>query len=421
METFGIVGKSNARENSSANNDAVIEGAHTAAPGHSVKLKSSEIPSTISADRANARFLALDFVRFLMALCVVLFHYEIFISPNVPLDQKWFGGFDAAVDFFFMLSGFVICHSYGNTTWNFEGYLNYIQRRIARIYPLHLATLFVFIIALGFAGFFGVSINNGARYDLWDIPAQLLLVHSWGVQDHLSFNHVSWSVSAEFFLYLIFPILLTIVRQDGIIKSLVFLICIIALLSFLTGDTSQKHWMSRSYDFGILRAVPSFFLGIILWHLWFQYSPTRQLSWFWPILSTMIALVLMVIQAPGELMLGVFAVCILLTAMTEFNREFGGVTSRVMKTLGDASYGLYMLHPLVGLAMFKVIVPKVSWLTEMPILAAFLAFCLSLVAALISYKVFESPMRRWMSHPVWRVKSPQLPKVLGEEKKESVA
>ena len=143
-----------------------------------------------------------------MALLVVIFHYEMLVAPEVGPNQRSFIGFDAAVDFFFILSGFVICHAYEGRTWDVPSYLDYVRRRLARIYPLHIATLLAFIVAAALAGFVGVPLNNSEKFAFSELPFQVFLVHAWGVSDRLTFNDVSWSISAEFFLYLLFPAIL---------------------------------------------------------------------------------------------------------------------------------------------------------------------------------------------------------------------
>ncbi|MBU2582948.1 MAG: acyltransferase [Alphaproteobacteria bacterium] len=346
---------------------------------------------------AKQRFVVLDFLRFLMAICVVAFHYEIFIRPGVPPESRVFGGFDAAVDFFFILSGFVICHSYGDADWTAGKFTDYIRKRIARIYPLHIVTLMAFVCAYGLVASFGVSTGDGERYNASHIPAQLFLVHAWGVSDRLSFNHVSWSISAELFLYLVFPLLALAVRRIGILPAVLAIICCCFVLQLATHGLLVTHWLYRTYDFGILRALPSFAAGIVLWHVWAQRSADFNMPWRWPIIALALCVLLMAAQPPREIIIGAFAVAILLTALAETRGGVGPRFGLVMKSLGDASYGLYMLHTLVGLFIFKAAMPKIEWLGENQLAAALLAFVLSLMAALLSYRLFEVPARRWIN------------------------
>jgi peptidoglycan/LPS O-acetylase OafA/YrhL len=347
-------------------------------------------------ERGTVYFVALDGLRFLMALLVVLFHYEMLVVPEASADQRKFMGFDAAVDFFFILSGFVICHANERRSWDLRSYMDYLRRRLARIYPLHAATLLTLIGMTTLASFIGVTLNNPERFAISEIPSQIFLVHAWGVSDRLTFNDVSWSISAEFFLYLIFPAVLIGVRQVGVGKASAGLATIILMLAWLTGGAMEPHWMRRTYEFGILRAFPSFVLGVILWHVWAARRLTIS-SWRWPIVLSLLALALMLFDAPRELTLCVFGWIVVLTATVEAQRPVSGKWNLWIRRLGDVSFGLYMIHSLVGLMLFKALVPKIELLNEMRIIAAIVAFMLSLALAAASYRYLEAPARRWIT------------------------
>lgn len=357
-----------------------------------------------AADRVaaapDAHFIGLDALRFLMAFCVLLFHYEILISPRIAPEQRLFGAFDAAVDFFFMLSGFVICHVYSRTRWTAPNYASYLWRRIARIYPLHLLTLAACLAVVALAAISGMKVNNLGRYELADLPAQLLMVHAWGVSDHLSFNTVSWSISAEFFVYLVFPLLLAFVRAAGVVRAAIAVVALMTALSFVTSLIAEPHWLRRSYDFGALRALPSFAAGIVLWHLW-RRGRVSRLPWTDALAAaaaTTAAAALMLAQAPRETMLVAFAATILLAARAETTSPLSGPIAAVLRVLGNASYGLYMLHLMIGMAIFKIAVPRVAVLRDTPELAAVAAFVISLLAAIVIYRVFEAPARKLLTH-----------------------
>src|SRR3954454_23635049 len=142
--------------------------------------------------RRPSRLDALTGLRFWFAFLVVVHHSL----------QHWFGNrvYPVAdfgyigVDFFFVLSGFVLTWSWrpevsaGRFWWN----------RVARIWPLHLTTLVLAVVAG-----VGVAISGVA------LVPNLLLVQAWWPQQHVyfGFNAVSWSLSCEVFFYLCFPVL----------------------------------------------------------------------------------------------------------------------------------------------------------------------------------------------------------------------
>ena len=84
-------------------------------------------------------------------------------------------------------------------------YFDFIKRRLARIYPLHLATL-TFYVGIGLLVILGVMrVTDPAKYNFSELLPNLLLAHAWTPNADISFNYVSWSISAEFFVYLLFP------------------------------------------------------------------------------------------------------------------------------------------------------------------------------------------------------------------------
>lgn len=158
------------------------------------------------------KLLPLESLRGLAALTVVIFHFGVGSHFNNPFTLNGF----LLVDFFFVLSGFVIALSYLHRLSNITSLLTFQKKRFWRLYPLHLLMLVVFF------GF------NLAKYILSDQiqfakPAfsedffleflfNLLLLHNW-VLPTLTLNVPSWSISAEFFTYLIFGITVLFVKN----------------------------------------------------------------------------------------------------------------------------------------------------------------------------------------------------------------
>ena len=173
------------------------------------------------------RFEALDSWRGLCALLVVVFHLNQDIHWSL-LDAQFVHRFDRFVDFFFVLSGFVIASSYERRLGQGYGIVAFALRRFGRIYPLHLVTLAAM---LAFAllrrplveGRFDQSlVFNGGIFDASAIFTNLTMLHGVGFENHLTWNYPSWSISAEFYTYLLFAgVLEELDRAIGVDRDVV--------------------------------------------------------------------------------------------------------------------------------------------------------------------------------------------------------
>ncbi|OSI76168.1 acyltransferase family protein [Bradyrhizobium canariense] len=333
------------------------------------------------------RFVVLDFYRFVAALGVFIFHLKTIDSGIAPI---WNGSYGLFVDMFFILSGFVISYSYPSDARGLKAYSRFMIRRIARIYPLHFLTLLVFVLLIGF------GLDRSARSTPLDFLYNLVLLQAWGVTDHLSFNSPSWSISAEFFCYLIFPLLMLLARK---VHPLV-LAAIVAALYLVLAHGHLPIWQERSqmyganYDYGMLRALPSFLNGILLAILFRLSHPYRQK----PVVFAGVALfgisvLVLNIFAKPDLAIILFSCAILLTAVGEsaFVQIPG---SRLLGRLGNTSYSIYMLHDAVLIAVFKPLWTALGLRPDQFGLFALACCAILTIIADRTYAYFENPARR---------------------------
>ena len=207
-------------------------------------------------------------LRFLAAMWVVLFHYwpHLAVAGTPQLVAKGYLG----VECFFVLSGFILCHVY---LAPFEAgrfnYGDFIWARIARIYPLHIATLVAMGLMAGAALAVGLTVDSSVL-SLSALPANLALVQAWGFSPVAGWNHPSWSISAEWFAYLSFPVFaaaaLALRRWPGIAVACALALMAVTYVGFarITGFSLTRATIS----WGALRIVPCFFLGCALFLVW---------------------------------------------------------------------------------------------------------------------------------------------------------
>ena len=159
---------------------------------------------------------ALTSVRFFAAAWVVLFHFRDHIEVMLPglraigalLDTGYLG-----VDLFFLLSGFIITYNYSerleHPTW--PAYRQFLGLRLARFYPVHIATLATIALLVALAALVHHPLHGS--FTVVDAVRQLLLVVTWGPESSsLSWNQPAWSISAEWAAYLCFPFIAVALR-----------------------------------------------------------------------------------------------------------------------------------------------------------------------------------------------------------------
>ena len=307
----------------------------------------------------NKRFEVLDAFRGICALSVVVFHMHL-VDSFTNLD--FFRGSDIFVEFFFVLSGFVLTHGYGyKKNLQFKAF---IKSRFFRIYPLHLFMFVVFILLefgkLGAYKFGGFTFTNEPftnRFALSEMIPNLLLIQSWTpFTDPLSFNVPSWSISIEFYLYVI--LFFTIV-MFGKFRKLIWLLIpiVIFLLMIMESDVLVTN---------VLRGLSCFFGGAFTYVVYKKVSH-RKVPYF---LASMIEIgllitTILVIQTEFEYR-SIIATLLFYLVVFCFAFE-GGMISSALKIkpfqlAGKLSYSIYMTHAaiLFCLTSVMVIVQKIT-------------------------------------------------------------
>lgn len=353
------------------------------------------------------RFEALDSLRGVCALTVALFHFHTrgTISNFLPVQKGWL-----FVDFFFVLSGFVIAHAYfgriagGFSPWRFLGL------RLGRIYPLHLAILLAMLaveLLLAWHGALAGRPAFDAEHNVRGFMASLLLLNSSGATDLLVWNQPSWSIAAEFWTYALFALLALGGRVWPFAVTAVGAAAL--LLAF------DPNLWDAPQTFGTIRCIYGFSLGVLLW-AWAKGEAWRPGPAFGTLAELVVIAAILVLTAgvwtgPGSMLAAPLFAC----AVMIFAAEAGWV-SRLLRTapfvlVGTLSYSIYMVHQLVDgrimavLARMGLAVRRGPELGDLVTAAPFvsdlitLAMLLLVIAAAgLSYVLIERPGRLWSRH-----------------------
>jgi len=175
------------------------------------------------------------------------------------------------VEFFFVLSGFILTHVYGARAAAFwrdrREYLNFLRARLARLYPLHLFMLFVI---LGLVVGLRALASAGGYVSIYDLPyhamntwpsfiANLFLVQAWNILPYLTWNGASWFVSVEFLLCLLFPLYLALSRGSALMGAILIVVGGI-VLNYLA--QTSGHGLDLTFHNGIFRGMAGFAIGV---------------------------------------------------------------------------------------------------------------------------------------------------------------
>lgn len=287
------------------------------------------------------RYHALDSLRGICAIAVVLYHTHLVGSIT---DWTFFANADLFVEFFFVLSGFVMAHAYGSK--RHLDFSHFLVSRTFRLLPLHAFMLAVFI-ALEFLKFAAYKQGFGfnqtpftGMYAPSQILPNLLLLQSWTpLTENLSFNTPAWSISIEYWTYMVFAATMLMASSGR------YLLWAMVALAGFTLFYSQADVLTVYAQKGL----GCFFAGALAYAFF-----NRLRHWVAPgfvLLSVLEALAAIAIWAvlTSELQQKVLAASVVFCVTIVLFAFDGGALSRMLKheffaRLGRLSYSIYLTH-----------------------------------------------------------------------------
>lgn len=329
-------------------------------------------------------------------------------------------------------------HVYGDSfSKNIQrsAYCNYLKARFSRLYPLHFFVL-LYLVTITSLVWIQLDINElpiAAQIvlDPSAILPNIFLIQAWGTHAEATWNTPAWSISTEFFLYLVFPFITIFIHTYKRKAKVVLLIATIGGVLLLTyyfkpymqlvltelrqrDPSTLKLQNNINVTTGptLLRGICGFVIGMITYELyvknWQRKILENSTRFFAITVSTL--LLWMENLLPDIIALFIFAILILHISYAQ------GITKRILNNpvfiyLGDISYSIYMVHIPI---MFTFFIANIyshavtygasektyavtyanSWQVENPWQGLLIVAILVLVVASLSYRYIELPIRK---------------------------
>lgn len=352
-------------------------------------------------DRGPLR--ALTGIRAVAAVAVVVFHYRDQIYGRLPAAraaEPVLGAGYLGVDLFFALSGFILAYNYSHRLgdeFRFVDVARFLWLRIARVWPVHFFTLNVMLAAFIVSRMIGLTLNTEGqiRHDAWAYLENVFMVHAW-FGEGLSFNAPAWSISAEWFAYLLFLVLVLATSRIGGARVAV----LGAVGSYVAFAGTYGVWYAedpQATKGALLRVGFEFLAGCLLFEVYKHARPSE--NWGAGAVAAALGAVLVAGVTDGSRLqpilvpplLGILVLCLALSS---------GPVRLVLSTsvavfAGEASYSLYMTHEIVHPVVNKLMPPTAFGESQLVVRLALLVglFVAAAAAAVATYLLVEKPAR----------------------------
>lgn len=366
---------------------------------------------------SKRHFVMLDGLRGTAALVVVCFHIMEVLC--ISAGKEYVEGFNhgyLAVDFFFILSGFVIGYAYDDRVGKTMSTGSFIKRRLIRLHPMIAAGAVIgavsFIIQ-GRTSWAGVEISVG-----WVVAALLMTMlmiptlpgtatEVRGYGEMYPLNGPAWSLFFEYIGNLLYVLFIHRLGNKCLLALVVASGC--GLATFMLMDVSGwgtigVGWMLDSVNFwgGMLRMLFPYTLGMYMARKRFSFPHVPGAFWICSLLLTLMA---MVPFLPGKTPvlwnsvyeMGCIMVLFPLIVLIASQGDGGGATTkRVYGFLGNLSYPLYAVHyPIIYYFLYWLRSNHKTDIAEV-IPQALAVVCFSMVLAYFLFRHYDVPLRKWL-------------------------
>jgi peptidoglycan/LPS O-acetylase OafA/YrhL len=345
---------------------------------------------------------ALDGLRGMAAIAVVFYHIGLYFQLRYIPAHGYL-----AVDFFFILSGYVIAHAYDDRLATTMSLASFVRVRLIRLYPLALLGVSIGTVAMLIASQVTVGIPVGAVLEAALMNAALLPTSALLAVRPFSFpiDTPLWSLSLEIWINIVYALFFPVITRRVLGGLLVVGAALLVLASAVNGGLNIGLKFQTLY-LGFPRVLFAFVAGVLLQRFLsqkLQSSYGSRSRWAHAACLPLLALLLNPSLANADwangaydaaAVLFAFPAILCLAAMTIPLPRL----EKFWSQLGAISYPLYVTHfPFV--LVISNLAHKKHWHGAELYLAAVLTFMVALVVSVLALQLYDVPVRRFLSTP----------------------
>src|SRR5579859_992984 len=325
-------------------------------------------------------YLGLQVLRVMAAVLVLITHSGFYASERLDHSYKFWETGAAGVDLFFVISGFVMVYSSQSLIGDPKGWLVFTRRRIIRIVPMYWLATTLKLVLMVLAGEFVLH----ARFSPLDtIMSYLFLPTRYSDGNLFPLLGVGWTLNFEMLFYMLFAVAMFL--RISVFKF------VGAVLFFLAAGAlfRQDNWPAASFYLSPM--VLDFFFGMLIARACLQGKYLPRGAAVLSVTAGLLLLLAFPVTIRHASLAGVAAAMII-----------GGVVAleawltwipRWLIYLADASYVIYLFHPMVAPAA-PTILAKLHM--PYPSLSIALSICLALPAGCFIHALVEKPVTLWL-------------------------
>ncbi|MCV3212690.1 acyltransferase [Plectonema radiosum NIES-515] len=334
----------------------------------------------------------LQVFRGLAAIMVILAHCDLIFNQNLQKDffGKIFNFGGSGVDFFFVLSGFIILYIHQSDIGNRSKLKSFFIKRFTRIYPIYWVVL---TLKLSASLFFAYDADTGKRNILEILKAFILFPQSREILSS-SFLGVSWTLTFEIFFYIIFGLLIGL--KPKLSFSIVSIWLLLTFTHFIGIFNLPKDGLMLNFIFNEHNL--EFFLGCVAAYIVSKHKIPQEMTLIClgAFLYTLGAInyYYKVVEISPVISFGIPSM-LLVVGSTSLEMRKHVHVNEVLIYIGNASYSIYLMHGFAINNITKFILKVAPGITQNSLILNILGIMIGgmgLIFGCAVYSYIEKPL-----------------------------